>query len=59
MKFYFVIRNAVSTLHCSFSYRSHSFQGFSVELSEILVQSSYRQYKMCADRTGQNEQDPI
>ena len=33
----------------------HSFQGFSVEMSEILVQSPYGQYKMCIDCTGQNE----
>jgi len=34
---------------------SHSFQGFSVEMSEVLVQSPYGQYKMCTDVTGQNE----
>jgi len=33
----------------------HSFQGFGFEMSEILVQSPYGQYKMCTDRTGQNE----
>ena len=33
----------------------HSFQGFGVEKSEILVQSPYGQYKMCTDGTGQNE----
>ena len=34
---------------------AHSFQGSSVEMCEILVQSPYGQYKMCTDSTGQNE----
>jgi len=39
--------------------RSHSFQRSSVEMSEILVQSLYGQYKMCTDGTQQNKWDPI
>jgi len=37
--------------------RSHSFQGSSVEMSEILVQSPYGQYKVCTDGTQQNKWD--
>jgi len=33
----------------------HSFQGFGVEMTEILVRSPYGQYKMSTYRTGQNE----
>jgi len=45
----------ISIIYGSLKGPTSCFQGFGFEMSEILVQSPYGQYKMCTDHTGQNE----